>query len=176
MKAENIAGLISMAGSALFLLGGDASGTAVAVSFLAAEIILTRYGHLRSGYSAGCGLFAFGDALAVTSELSRGNQAFQYALIAMAIAWSIGAARAPLAWLGQRYDRERLVGLADALQPLAGIAMLALRIPAILAAIAGGSFLGAAAVGCWAVADILLGRIHQSHKILSASFSSLRSR
>jgi hypothetical protein len=34
MKSENIGGLVSMAGSCLFLLGGDSAGIIVALSFL----------------------------------------------------------------------------------------------------------------------------------------------
>src|SRR5215472_17603779 len=70
MKSENIGGLVSMAGSCLFLLGGDSAGIVIALSFLAAEIILTRYGHTRAGYSAGGLLFSFGDALAMISVVA----------------------------------------------------------------------------------------------------------
>src|SRR5260370_33046890 len=84
MKSENVGGLVSMAGSCLFLLGGDTSGIVVSLSFLAAEIILTRFGHTRAGYSGGCILFAFGDALAVTSEGASGNGAFQITLALIA--------------------------------------------------------------------------------------------
>ena len=72
-RSENVGGLVSMAGSCLFLLGGDTSGFIITASFLVAEIILTRSGHTRSGYSIGCALFSFGDALAVTSQC-RGRQ------------------------------------------------------------------------------------------------------
>jgi hypothetical protein len=176
MRSENIGGLISMAGSALFLAGGDPTGIAVAASFLIAEIILTLYGHRRAGYSVGCALFAFGDLLAVTSALTLDNVAFQFALVAMALTWSAGSLRAPLAWLGNRSGNHALTGFADALQPLAGIATLALRLPGILTAIFGGSYLGAAAVSCWAIADILVGRVHQSYRILAASLGGRRSR
>ena len=97
MKSENIGGLVSMAGSCLFLLGGDSAGIVIALSFLAAEIILTRYGHTRAGYSAGGLLFSFGDALAVISVVASGNKGFQVALALMAGAWLVGAARAPIA-------------------------------------------------------------------------------
>lgn len=49
-RSENIGGLVSMAGSCLFLFGGDASGFLVSASFLVAEIVLTKSGHTR--YSA----------------------------------------------------------------------------------------------------------------------------
>jgi hypothetical protein len=176
MKSENIGGLVSMAGSALFLLGGDASGIAVALSFLIAEIVLARHGHKPVGYSIGCTLFALGDLLAVTSELASNNPSFQYLLIAMAVTWFVGSLRAPLMWLGRRRNHDYIVRLADALQPLSGIGTLALRLPGIWAAIGGGSYLGAAAVACWAVADVLVGRVHQSYAILSAAFIGWRSR
>ena len=95
MKSENIGGLVSMAGSCLFLLGGDSAGIVIALSFLVAEIILTRYGHTRAGYSAGGLFFAFGDALAMFSVVASGNKGFQVTLALMAGAWLIGAARAP---------------------------------------------------------------------------------
>ena len=45
-------------------------------------------------------------------------------------AWLIGAARAPIAWLGERRGSAAMVAAADALQPIVGIATLVLRIPA----------------------------------------------
>jgi len=173
LKSENVGGLVSMFGSCLFLLGGDAGGIVVSVSFLLAEIVLTRSGHTRAGYSAGCLLFAFGDALAVTTAVAHGNRAFQVTLAVMAAAWLIGAVRAPLAWYGLRSEREAVVAAADALQPIAGIATLLLRIPGLLAALAGASFLGAAAVACWAASDVLIGRLQDAVHIL---VSALRSR
>jgi len=71
MKSENIGGLVSMASSCLFLLGGDSAGIVVALSFLIAEIILARYGHTRAGYSAGGLFFSFGDARP-SARLTRG--------------------------------------------------------------------------------------------------------
>jgi hypothetical protein len=159
LKSENVGGLVSMAGSSLFLLGGDASGVVVAVSFLAAELVLARFGHRRAGYSAGCFLFAFGDTVAVSSELARGNATFQVTLLVMAAAWLVGAARAPLALLGERTGSVRLVRIADALQPIAGIATLTLRLPGIAIALGGGNLVAAVAIGCWAASDILVGRL-----------------
>ena len=132
MKSENIGGLVSMAGSCLFLLGGDSAGIVIALSFLVAEIILTRYGHTRAGYSAGGLFFSFGDALAVISVVASGNKGFQVTLALMAGAWLIGAARAPIAWLGERCGSAAIVAAADALQPIVGIATLVLRIPGIV--------------------------------------------
>jgi hypothetical protein len=151
-----------MAGSCLFLLGGDTSGFIITASFLVAEIILTRSGHTRSGYSIGCALFAFGDAVAVTSRVAAGNSLFQIALAAMAATWALGALRGPLAWYGTRHDNPSMVRFADALQPLAGVLTLALRLPGMIAAISGGNLLGAAAVGCWGIADILVGRLQDT--------------
>jgi hypothetical protein len=167
MKSENVGGLVSMAGSCLFLLGGDASGVVVSLSFLVAEIILARFGHRRVGYSSGCALFAFGDALAVTSEVASGNQAFQIALAIMAAAWVIGAVRAPLAWLGERLGRPAVIAAADLLQPIAGVATLTLRIPGMVTAIGGGNILGAVAVACWGTADILVGRLQDLYRRLA---------
>ena len=166
--SENIGGLVSMAGSCLFLLGGDTSGIVISVSFLIAEIVLTRWGHLRAGYSFGGALFAFGDAVAVTSNVAADNKAFQIALAAMAAAWALGVLRAPLAWLGERYDRPGLVRFADALQPVVGVLILTLRLPGIIAAISGGNFLGAAAVTCWGIADVLVGRLQDMVRRLTA--------
>jgi hypothetical protein len=166
LRSENIGGLVSMAGSCLFLLGGDASGFIVTASFLIAEIVLTRAGHTRAGYSIGCCLFAFGDALAVTSNVAAHNGAFQIALALMAATWTIGAMRGPLAWFGIRHDRPRIVRFADALQPIAGTLTLALRLPGIISAIAGGNLLGAAAVTCWGIADILVGRLQDAARRL----------
>jgi hypothetical protein len=161
-RSENIGGLVSMAGSCLFLLGGDKSGFIITASFLVAEIILTRSGHTRSGYSIGCALFSFGDAVAVTSNVAADNSAFQIALAAMAVTWALGALRGPLAWYGTQHDSPSMVRFADALQPLAGILTLALRLPGMIAAVSGGNFLGAAAVGCWAIADVLVGRLRDT--------------
>jgi len=158
-RSENVGGLVSMLGSCLFLLGGDVSSVAVSASFLVAELILTRTGHTRAGYSIGCALFSLGDALAVMTSVAQDNGAFQATLVAMAATWLIGAARAPLAWLGGRTQRPAVVAVADALQPIAGSATLVLRFPGLLAALVGGSFVGAAAVACWSAADILLGRL-----------------
>jgi hypothetical protein len=159
MKSENIGGLVSMAGSCLFLLGGDTAGIAISLSFLIAEIILTRYGHTRAGYSAGGLLFSFGDALAVVSAVASGNKGFQIALGLMAAAWLVGVARAPLAWLGERHGNAGMVKAADALQPIVGVSILLLRIPGIITGLAGGSYIGAAAIACWGAADILVGRL-----------------
>jgi hypothetical protein len=158
-RSENVGGLVSMAGSCLFLLGGDTSGFIITASFLVAEIILTRSGHTRSGYSIGCALFSFGDALAVTSRVAADNSAFQIALAAMAITWALGALRGPLASYGTRHDKPLTVRFADSLQPIAGVLTLALRVPGMIAAVSGGNLLGAAAVGCWGIADVLVGRL-----------------
>jgi len=160
--SENIGGLVSMAGSCLFLLGGDTSGFIITASFLFAEIILTRSGHTRSGYSIGCALFSFGDALAVTSNVAAGNSIFQILLAVMAATWALGALRGPLAWYGARHDNPLMVRYADALQPLAGVLTLALRPPGMVAAVIGGNYLGAAAVACWGIADVLLGRLQDT--------------
>jgi hypothetical protein len=159
MKSENVGGLLSMAGSCLFLLGGDANGVIVTLSFLAAEVVLARYGHLRGGYSAGCAFFAFGDALAVSSEIARGNFLFQATLAIMAVAWMIGAARGPLAWWGARVGKSNLVKAADKLQPIVGATILALRLPSFLIALIGANYLAAIAVAFWGAADILIGRL-----------------
>lgn len=164
MKSENWGGLVSMAGSSLFALGGDASGALVTASFLAAEIVLTRWGHTRPGYSGGAALFALGDALATVSNVAHGNHTFQLALAGMAATWSIGVARAPLAWAGERLGNSSLVRLADATQPIAGVAILAQRIPAAAAAVIGGNYIGAAAVCCWGAADILVGRLQNTYR------------
>jgi hypothetical protein len=164
--SENIGGLVSMAGSCLFLLGGDTSGFIVTASFLVAEIILTRSGHTRSGYSIGCALFSFGDALAVTSNVAAGNSIFQILLAVMAVTWAIGAFRSPLAWYGARHNNPSIVRFADALQPLAGVLTLALRLPGMIAAVIGGNFLGAAAVACWGIADVLVGRLQNTYRKL----------
>lgn len=156
-----------MLGSLLFVLGGDSFGLAVAVSFLFAEIVLTRYGHTRAGYSIGCLFFAFGDVIAIWSEVARDNSAFQITLAAMAAAWAVGAVRAPLAWQGHRSGNERMVRVADGIQVGVGAVTLALRFPGLIAAIVGASYLGAAAIACWAVADILVGRLQM------AAFSSV---
>jgi hypothetical protein len=159
IKSENVGGLVSMVGSCLFLLGGDANGVAVSLSFIVAELILARSGHTRVGYSLGCALFSFGDALAVNSAVAQGNWAFQTTLAVMAVAWMVGVARAPLAWFGEHSGKPRLVAAADALQPIAGLATLVLRIPGVVSAGAGANYSGAAAIVCWAVADILVGRL-----------------
>jgi hypothetical protein len=164
MHSENVGGLVSMAGSCLFLLGGDLTGFLVTLSFLIAEIVLTRSGHTRSGYSIGCALFALGDALAMIAEVARGNSVFQITLGAMALSWTVGAFRAPIAWYGERHGNAAFIRIADALQPITGIATLVLRIPAIVAAISGANFLGAAAVTCWAISDILIGRLQQAFR------------
>jgi hypothetical protein len=158
-RSENVGGLVSMAGSCLFLLGGDTSGFIITASFLVAEIVLTRSGHTRFGYSIGCALFSFGDAVAVTSNVAAGNSIFQILLATMAATWAIGALRGPLAWYGVRHDNPSMVRFADALQPLAGVLTLALRLPGMIAAVIGGNFLGAAAVACWGIADVLVGRL-----------------
>jgi hypothetical protein len=161
-RSENIGGLVSMAGSCLFLLGGDASGIIVSASFLIAEVILAKWGHARAGYSLGCILFSFGDAMALTSNVAANNSAFQIALAAMAMTWALGALRGPLAWYGARSNSTAFVRLADALQPISGSLTLVLRIPGIVTAVGGANLLGAAAVACWAIADILVGRLQDA--------------
>ena len=159
MKSENIGGLLSMTGSCLFLLGGDTNGIVVTLSFLAAEVVLARYGHARTGYSFGCAFFAFGDTLAVWSEIASGNSLFQAALAVMAAAWTIGAARGPLAWWGAYLGKSDLVKAADSLQPIVGATILALRLPSFLAALTGANYPAAVAVAFWGAADILIGRL-----------------
>lgn len=148
-----------MVGSCFFLLGGDANGALVSASFLLAEIVLARYGHTRSGYSLGCLLFSFGDALAIKSEVASLNPGFQITLALMAASWLIGAFRAPLHWLGRHRHSPLLLIVADALQPISGIATLVLRIPALISAIGGGSPIGAVAIACWAASDVFVGRL-----------------
>lgn len=158
-RSENFGGLISLIGSCVFLLGGDTTGVIVTSIFLTAEIVFTRFGHSREGYSVGCLLICFGDALAARSAIANSNEAFQFALTAMAVVWGMGALRWPLAWYGNRFKENKFVKLADALQPLTALATLTLRIPGFAAAIIGTNYLGAIAIGCWAAADILLGRL-----------------
>ena len=140
---------ISKHGRTLLEECGDSAGIVIALSFLVAEIILTRYGHTRAGYSAGGLFFSFGDALAVISVVASGNKGFQVTLALMAGAWLIGAARAPIAWLGERRSSAAMVAAADALQPIVGIATQVLRIPGIVTGLAGGNYIGAAAIACW---------------------------
>jgi len=153
LQSENVGGLISMVGSALFLFSGDVSGLVITGSFFGAEIIFAKWGHLRGGYSLACLLLAFGDALASIANVSAGNVIFQYLLLAMAGTWVIGAARWPV--------YQFLPSVGDKLQPISGGLTLALRIPGIIAAFVGGNFLGMAAVTCWAIADVLIGRLQQ---------------
>jgi hypothetical protein len=173
MKSENLGGLVSMAGSCVFFFGGDVSGAVVSVSFIAAELTLARWGHRRAGYSIGCALFSFGDVVAVISKVAYANRAFQATLLAMAAIWAIGALRAPAAWLGQTLARPWLVACADAIQPLAGTMLLILRIPGIAAAFIGANYLGVAALSCWAVSDVLVGRLQNSISTLRRAVHSL---
>ena len=64
-----------------------------------------------------------------------------------------------IAWLGERRGSAAMVAAADALQPVVGIAILVLRIPGIVTGLAGGSYIGAAAIACWGAADVLVGRL-----------------
>lgn len=159
MKSENIGGAVSMAGSCLFLLGGDFNGLIVTLSFLAAEVILIRAGHTRFGYSIGCILFAIGDGIAVRSALANGNALFQWTLGVMALAWAVGSSRACFAWLGNKFAYPKWIQAADGIQFGVGIVVLALRIPAICAAMAGGNYFASIAVGLWVLSDILIGRL-----------------
>jgi hypothetical protein len=166
LRSENIGGLVSLIGSAMFLFGGDPNGIFATSIFLAAEVLLTRYGHSREGYSAGCFLLASGDLLAANSLIAAGNRPFEVALVAMAAVWLVGALRYPLTLYGQRAQEIGLVKFGDRLQPIVGTAILALRVPGIVVAAAGLNYPGTTAIACWAAADILLGRLH--HFSLSA--------
>lgn len=162
--SENIGGVVSMAGSSLFTLGGDLTGITVTASFLVAEAILTRWGHTRAGYSAGAALFAIGDGLATLSNVADGNHAFQIALTGMAVTWGLGALRAPLAAIGQKLNKPNLVRIADGIQPVVGTLALIQRLPGIAAAFVGAKYIGAAAVTCWAISDVLVGRLQNTWK------------
>ena len=162
LKSENVGGLVSMAGSCLFIVGGDSSGLLVTFSFICAEIVLARYGHYRSGYSIGCLLFSIGDVLAINSEVAKGNHEFQIVLGIMATVWALGALRSPIAWYAERFKRPYWMVVADGLQPLIGTTTLILRIPGLITAFVGGNYLGGIAVACWAASDILVGRLQYS--------------
>jgi hypothetical protein len=158
-RSENYGGLVSLVGSCVFLFGGDATGVYTTFIFLFAEIVFTRFGHSRKGYSIGCMLISFGDVLAAKSAIANDNEAFQFTLFAMAFIWGVGALRYPLASYGRRFQKARFVKYADALQPAISLAVLATRFPGLLAAILGSNYLGATAISCWAAADVLLGRL-----------------
>lgn len=166
--SENIGGAISMAGSSLFVFGGDVADAAVTGSFLAAEVTLTKWGHTRLGYSIGAGFFALGDGLATMANATHDNNLLQTSLAAMAGVWTVSALRAPLAYLGEHLNSPNLVRVANALQPITGLSNLTLRVPGISTACMGGNHLAAAAVTCWAISDVLVGRLQNAAKMVGS--------
>ena len=164
IKSENLAGYVSLAGSSSIILGQDQQCLAAALLFTTAEITLARAGHTRLGYALGAAGFAAGDAVLAFSPILADNDQLKTALFVMAGTWAVGAARAPLAYAASRLktdkSRQALTTVADALQPIVGVAVLIQRMPGIVAAFSGGSGLVGTAMSLWGAADILSGRVH----------------
>ncbi len=168
MKSENWGGWASMTGSLITVAAGDAQSFISTVSFVGAEICFVRKGHTSWGYSLGCAGLSFGDGMLCFSDATSGGTALKITLIALTIAWAIGALRYPLERLGkaiasrsQRWS-DQLQRTANAIPPFAGSVTLLLRIPTLYTAAFSGEHFNAVVFVCtafWATADVLLGRV-----------------
>jgi len=169
-NSENIAGLISLAGSSALFFTGDYKSTTAAAVFTTAELTLAKFGHKVGGYSAGAALFAAGDlTLAFSNSVDNGST-LQITLIGMAGAWGIGALRYPFEKAAQKLESEKLQHIADTLPAVCGTGNLALKLPGIFSAVAAKNYILSTAIVAWAISDILAGRLQERSKAIFQYF------
>jgi hypothetical protein len=166
LRSENWAGIVSCIGTLALCYYGDISSVYAVFLFLTAEAILFTRGHKSSGYSLACFMFALGDLLLVFSVATSGNTGLQIALIAQTVIWSIGSLRWPieqlvvrrLAFLPRKL-RYVMIQAVPIIQPITGLLNLIQRLPLLLFAFVGGSWILFVAASFWSVADVLSGRL-----------------
>ena len=178
IKAENVAGIVSIVGSVIVSLKFDPTSF-IAISFIytpenivgtalftAAEITFARYGHKRAGYSIGAGFLCIGDiAVALSPALSHSHD-LQRALFCMAAIWSIAACRALITLLADHLNndaaKKNFYRVADVfIPPLVGISIIIMRIPGIISACAVDNYFVAVGIALLGISDILAGRLHE---------------
>lgn len=161
-NSVNIAGGVSLFGSFLVILNADMHSAFAKACFFVAELLLLFYGHKTWGYSAGCTFFCVGDIALAFSPAVEGNLSLQIGLLAMALAWGLGACRYPVETLSSRLTGRisvQLQNIADTIPAITGSANLFLRLPSLLTAFIGGNIIVGFAITCWGIADILAGRL-----------------
>ncbi len=163
-RSENLAGIISLGGSSILVLSGDAKSAVAAGVFTVAEATLAKFGHNSAGYSAGAAGFCAGDLTLAFSEAVQSGSPLQMTLIGMAGAWGVGAARYPTEKIAEVLNSEKLQKVADNLAAVCGGGNLALRAPGIISAADSGNGLVTAAMSAWAVSDVLAGRLQEKVK------------
>ncbi len=162
LQPENLAGIISLAGSTGLMLSGESSGISSAIMFTAAELTLAKAGHKIAGYSAAGALFAAGDLMLAFSERAQNAPAMQVMLLGMTGFWALGAARYPLHVLAEKTKNSRLKKFTETTIPaIVGTGNLSLRVPGAVTAAQSGNWLIAGAITCWLIADVLAGRLHE---------------
>ncbi|MBI1273037.1 MAG: hypothetical protein GC131_03005 [Alphaproteobacteria bacterium] len=152
MYSENWAGIVSFTGSLILLLASDVPSLYAVALFFAAEAMLFRAGHRAGGYALACIMFALGDLLLMFSQATEGNMALKAALALQAAIWLVGVLRVPFEAVGR-------VQWSANLQHGVGLLNIVQRVPLILAAVAGGSWVMLVAAMFWAASDILAGRL-----------------
>jgi hypothetical protein len=168
LKSENLAGIISLAGSSALALSGDPASIAATVAFTAAEITMAVKGHTKTGYSAASALFAAGDFMLAASPAVMANKGLQMSLMAMGTAWGAGAMRAPLHkiadWMKDNRPKmaEHLKNIAEHIPTGVGAVNLSLRVPGAIAAATGQQWIVMGAITAWGCADVLAGRLQNT--------------
>lgn len=170
--SENIAGVVSLAGSSALLLAGNVQSAVAAGVFTAAELTLAKYGHKSAGYSAGAALFAAGDLTLAFSDAVQDGSTLQISLLGMAAAWGAGALRYPFERAARSLNSPKLQKVADILPAVCGTGNLALRLPGIFSAASAGNYVVAGAISAWGVADVLAGRLQERVGKIYQSFKS----
>lgn len=150
--SENIGGGVSFVGSTIPALNGDTESLVAAGLFAGSEITFMRAGHKTEGYSLGAAGLCGGDFVLACSDSVSGNPALQASLLAMAAVWGVAATRYPIEAMG--FNR-----VAGAIPPVTGAASLSMRVPGIMTAAGAGNYPVMVAIGCWAISDVLCGRL-----------------
>lgn len=183
LQSENLAGIASFAGSTIYITNFENLGAVLtqpsaafninqetasaALLFSFAELIFVRYGHHSWGYSLGMGFIGAGDAvIALASE----DLAVKTSMGTKAVVFGIASLRCPFELAANatkelRQDISKaFTRTANNLPKVCGASILAIRTPALAASVVAQQWELATAVGLWATADILVGRLQDTVK------------
>ncbi len=171
---ENIGGAVSLAGNFILIAGGKGAPRLAATSFFAAEGSFAAFGNTVPGYSAGAAFFSIGDLLLAKDHMAAGRKSLGRCMGAMGLAWAIGALRYPCELISQHSKNEDVKlffkKTADTIPLVVSVINLPLRVPGIYNAFKSGDKRLGIAISCWAVSDLLTGRLVDTWSKLKASF------
>ena len=165
MRSENWGGIAGIAAGLVVLFAGDIQSYAATVMSLAANGIFSRWGHKSWGYSLACALISIVNFVLCFSIATAGNSHLQFVMFMLAVAWAVGALRYPLEIISIKLAdhtpkaSRRLQGLAGRIPPCLSVVLLVLRVPTLVTAAVGGSYIMFAAHILWGTCDVLVGRV-----------------